>query len=63
MAMLDAVELTDHLLGGRFPTLTETIEAFERSMRARMAPLIRGSLETQNLLFGEDAPNDLVATF
>jgi 2-polyprenyl-6-methoxyphenol hydroxylase-like FAD-dependent oxidoreductase len=47
MAMLDAVELTDHLLGGRFATLTETIEAFEKSMRARMAPLIRGSPETR----------------
>jgi 2-polyprenyl-6-methoxyphenol hydroxylase-like FAD-dependent oxidoreductase len=63
MAMLDAVELAEHLLSGRFASLTEAIQAFEQSMRTRMAPLIRGSLETQDLLFAEDAPKALLATF
>jgi hypothetical protein len=63
MAMLDAVELSDHLWSDRFANLTEAIEAFEHAMRGRMAPLIQGSLETQKLLFAEDAPQALLASF
>jgi 2-polyprenyl-6-methoxyphenol hydroxylase-like FAD-dependent oxidoreductase len=63
MAMLDAVELADHLLSQEFQTLELALTAFERSMRGRMAPLIRGSVETQDLLFAADAPAGLVATF
>jgi 2-polyprenyl-6-methoxyphenol hydroxylase-like FAD-dependent oxidoreductase len=63
MAMLDALELSDHLLSDRFVDLTEAVEAFEQSMRDRMVPLISGSLETQDLLFAEDAPKSLMARF
>jgi 2-polyprenyl-6-methoxyphenol hydroxylase-like FAD-dependent oxidoreductase len=63
MAMLDAVELSDHLLSDRFSGLTAAIAAFEEAMRGRVAPLIRGSLETQDILFAEDAPTALTACF
>jgi 2-polyprenyl-6-methoxyphenol hydroxylase-like FAD-dependent oxidoreductase len=63
MAMLDAVELADHLLSPDFQTLDLALASFERGMCERMAPLIRGSVETQDLLFAADAPAGLVATF
>jgi hypothetical protein len=49
MAMLDAVEPSGHLRSGCLSGLTSAIAAFEPSMRGRMARLIRGSLETQDL--------------
>jgi 2-polyprenyl-6-methoxyphenol hydroxylase-like FAD-dependent oxidoreductase len=63
MAMLDAVELADHLSLSKFPDTDAAISAFECSMRDRMSPLIQGSLDTQDLLFADDAPQALVATF
>lgn len=63
MAMLDAVELSDHLTSGHFAHLTEAIAAFEQAMRRRTGPLISGSLQTQDLLFADDAPEALVASF
>jgi 2-polyprenyl-6-methoxyphenol hydroxylase-like FAD-dependent oxidoreductase len=63
MAMLDAVELANHLTSDRHLSLREAMFAFEDGMHRRMAPLIRSSLETQDLLFAPDAPASLVATF
>jgi 2-polyprenyl-6-methoxyphenol hydroxylase-like FAD-dependent oxidoreductase len=63
MAMLDAVELADRLLSNERPSLGDALAAFERRMHERMAPLIRRSIETQDLLFAPDAPAGLVAIF
>jgi 2-polyprenyl-6-methoxyphenol hydroxylase-like FAD-dependent oxidoreductase len=62
MAMLDAVELADILTSDRFVDLTDALAAFEEGMRGRMVPLMIGSLETQDLLFADDAPKGLAAT-
>ena len=63
MAMLDAVELADHLVSDQFASLSDAIASFESSMHARMAPLVQGALSTQELLFADDAPAALVKSF
>jgi len=63
MAMLDAVELADHLVSDQFASLSGAIASFERSMHARMAPLVQGALSTQELLFANDAPAALAKSF
>jgi 2-polyprenyl-6-methoxyphenol hydroxylase-like FAD-dependent oxidoreductase len=60
MAMLDAVELADHLLGSRFESVGNATSLFERIMFERMKPIIAGSLATQDLMFADDAPTQLV---
>jgi 2-polyprenyl-6-methoxyphenol hydroxylase-like FAD-dependent oxidoreductase len=61
MAMLDAVELADHLTSDRFAVLTDALAAFESGMHERMTPLVQQSVVTQDILFAEDAPAGLVA--
>ena len=61
MAMLDAVELADHLLSGRFESVGSATSVFERVMFERMKPIIAGSLATQDLMFADDAPTQLLA--
>jgi 2-polyprenyl-6-methoxyphenol hydroxylase-like FAD-dependent oxidoreductase len=61
MAMLDAVELADHLTSKDFADLAGAQAAFERGMRERMTPLVQQSVATQDILFADDAPTGLVA--
>lgn len=61
MAMLDAVELTDHLTSGDFADLAAAQKAFEQGMRERMVPLIQQSIATQDILFADDAPAGLIS--
>jgi 2-polyprenyl-6-methoxyphenol hydroxylase-like FAD-dependent oxidoreductase len=61
MAMLDAVELADHLLGAQFKSVGDATSAFERIMLERMKPMILGSLATQDVMFTDDAPTQLLA--
>jgi 2-polyprenyl-6-methoxyphenol hydroxylase-like FAD-dependent oxidoreductase len=60
MAMLDAVQLSDHLTSDRFPDLAQALAAFEREMWARMTPIVERSVATQEILFAADAPAGLV---
>ncbi|OUL68170.1 hypothetical protein CA601_52000 [Paraburkholderia hospita] len=60
MAMLDAVELTDHLLDRRLGSVEDAISSFTRSMFERMRPLIDESISTQDLMFTADAPVQLL---
>lgn len=63
MAMLDGVELADHLLAGSFETIDQAIAAFERAMFDRTKPVIERALATQDLMFTDDAPEGLVELF
>lgn len=60
MAMLDAVELADCLTSDHFSDLTQALNAFEESVRVRMAPIVEQSIATQEILFADDAPAGLV---
>jgi 2-polyprenyl-6-methoxyphenol hydroxylase-like FAD-dependent oxidoreductase len=61
MAMLDAVELADHLCSDRFSDIKKAIASFEHGMRERMAPMIEQSVATQDVLFADDAPDGLAS--
>jgi 2-polyprenyl-6-methoxyphenol hydroxylase-like FAD-dependent oxidoreductase len=61
MAMRDAMELAEILTNGRHRALGDALGEFECSMHARMAPLVAGSIATQDLLFGDRAAETLVS--
>jgi 2-polyprenyl-6-methoxyphenol hydroxylase-like FAD-dependent oxidoreductase len=61
MAMLDAVELADHLILGEYDSVDGALEAFEAGMWKRMGPMVRQALATQETLFADDAPAGLIA--
>jgi 2-polyprenyl-6-methoxyphenol hydroxylase-like FAD-dependent oxidoreductase len=61
MAMLDAVELADHLLDAKFRSVKSAIAAFEQSMFDRMTPIVEEALATQDVMFTDDAPAQLLA--
>ncbi|PYE18384.1 2-polyprenyl-6-methoxyphenol hydroxylase-like FAD-dependent oxidoreductase [Paraburkholderia silvatlantica] len=63
MAMLDAVELADHLLDSESASIDHAVAIFEQRMFERMAPVIEGTLATQDLMFSDDAPEQLVDLF
>lgn len=60
MALLDAVELAEHLTSDRYESLTTALNAFEVSMIRRMKPMIEQAVATQEILFADDAPCGLV---
>ncbi|WP_020070567.1 FAD-dependent oxidoreductase [Paraburkholderia caledonica] len=60
MAMLDAVELADHLLDRKFASVESAISSFTEAMFDRMRPLIDEALATQDLMFSDDAPSQLL---
>ncbi|VVE41590.1 Kynurenine 3-monooxygenase [Pandoraea iniqua] len=63
MAMLDAVELADHLASNHYRCLDDALAKFELGMRDRMAPIIAEAVATQDVLFNSDAPAALVDVF
>jgi len=61
MAMLDAVELVDHLCSDRSDSLIDALTAYEHGMRERMVPFIERSVGAQEVLFNVEAPKALAA--
>nr|AGU10167.1 FAD binding domain [uncultured organism] len=63
MAMLDALELSEALMSGRFNTVHEAIGAYEISMRFRAAAAARESLLNGKRMHGVDALEKMLEFF
>ncbi len=55
MAMLDALELSEHLTSDKYNTLLEAISAYEMNMRKRAVVAMQGSLENGERMHSENA--------
>ncbi|WPQ61670.1 NAD(P)/FAD-dependent oxidoreductase [Chitinophaga sancti] len=59
-AMLDALDLSEHLTNGNYGDIQTAIGAFENKMRARSAVLAQEALEGNEVMYGENALEALV---
>lgn len=60
-AMLDALDLSEHLTNGQYDSIQAAIAAFEQHMRARAAVLAQEALDGNEVMYGEHALETLVA--
>ncbi|WP_114941072.1 FAD-dependent oxidoreductase [Mucilaginibacter endophyticus] len=63
MAMLDALELAQHLLNNEFENTRDAIAAYEKTMRARASETAAMTLEQTDSLHSADGLKNLVAMF
>ena len=63
MAMLDALELSEHLTSNQHQTLLEAISTYESSMLKRAAIVSKESLDNGDLMHAENALNDMLSFF
>lgn len=63
MAMLDALELSEHLTSDQYDTIQEAITAYEVNMRQRAAKAARESLENGERMHSEKALETMLAFF
>ena len=63
MAMLDALELSEHITNDRYSTLQEAISDYEINMRQRAAKATRESLENGEKMHSENALEAMLEFF
>ncbi len=63
VAMWDALELSEHLTGGKHPTLKEAIASFETAMRKRASVAAAESLENGERMHSEGALEMMLGFF
>ncbi|RZK60071.1 MAG: FAD-dependent monooxygenase, partial [Pedobacter sp.] len=63
MAMLDALELSEHLTSNQHQTLLEVISTYESSMLNRAAIVSKESLDNGFLMHTENSLNDMLSFF
>ncbi|TKC58476.1 FAD-dependent monooxygenase [Pedobacter hiemivivus] len=63
MAMLDALELSEHLINPEYKTLQTAIANYENQMRIRAAEAAKGSLENTLWMHDNDAITKMMAMF
>lgn len=63
MAMLDALELAEHLLDDKYHTTRDAIAAYERQMRTRASIVAQETLDQTESLHSPDGLENLVAFF
>jgi 2-polyprenyl-6-methoxyphenol hydroxylase-like FAD-dependent oxidoreductase len=63
MAMLDALELCNHLTDASFNTTQDAIAAYEKQMRARASETAKITLEQTAALHSDNGLNDLLKMF
>ncbi len=63
MAMLDALELSEHLTSYKDANLLEAISAYETNMRKRASVIAKESLDNGELMHSENALKDMLNLF
>ena len=63
MAMLDALELSEHLTSGEYNNLPEAVSSYETNMRRRAAAAAKESLENGERMHSKDALNMMLNMF
>ena len=62
-AMLDAVELTENLVSGRYPDVAAAIRAYDDHMLQRMSGAVAETMESQEVMISPRAPDGIVQLF
>lgn len=63
MAMLDALELSEHLTSHNHVSLKEAISAYETNMRKRASVVAKESLDNGELMHSKNALNNMLSLF